>query len=211
MRRTLVALVCVFLASASFGSATSLAAAPGNASAPRLPHSAADWATFTPYEQTAALSWEKAEVQGLIATGQLKPDRIEVGSATTGTPDQAAGVAPLTTTAYGRCTLLRYNMPGGWFEAADGATYSSANVSWIDSGDSGRQDLLSKNWQPVSYFGSYLTNANVVHAGVPGDWTWAWEHPTYELQTYHTAYDLINGQRSYYLGPNAYCETWMSW
>lgn len=211
MRRTLAALVGVFLVSASFASATSLAAAPGNASAPRLPHSAADWATFTPYEQTAAVSWEKAEVQRLIGAGQLKPDRIETGIVTGQTPSQAAGVAALTKTAYGACTLTRYPAGAGWLETASGSTYSSANVSWIDSGHSGQEDLLSKNWQPLAYFSLYWTNANVVHAGYPGDWTWAWDHPVYKLQTYHTAYDLFFGRPTYYLGPNAYCETWMSW
>lgn len=210
MRRNGAVSVLLCLALLPLGATAAHAASPIDGSPPRLPQSAADWATFTAQQKDAALAWEQAQYWRLLAAGELTPDMIATGTATGAA--SLAGSPLASVTAYGTCEIVRLPAAGGWFTRADGQTFASATVYWIDTGGSGVQDRFSKNYIIIQRFESpYNGSGSWAEGNALPDWTWIWEHPTYTVETFHTAWDYLNGYPHYYLGPNAYCTTTMHW
>jgi hypothetical protein len=194
MNRAIAVFASLLLVVATAGTA-------GASGQPRLPKSAADWASFSGAEQATALQYEFDILRASLRNGTA--DIHEIGRTGSGTLAQANGPSILTATYDYNCPIQWVDQVGGaWFRGG-GWTDVSQNVYYITASRSGlkgqflRDGVLSGNWYQEVYNGSHAENWSGY------SWRWSFESIHWVNKGWHTI-RLTNGG-SYLLGPDAYC------
>lgn len=204
VRKVLIFASVVALAITSFAG-TATAASP-NA---RLPKSAADWATFTPAEKTAAYAWVNTHETKPISTRTISAQSVFTPSRT-----PALGVQPMATglVGGGECGWSISNYSTGSRVAAWSQVHTNQVVYWLDTGMSGqdtsnppqayRDQLWRNGAQSYQTWGARAgAGANYVYASTSYDWKWFYENVHYTFQ----AWDSIKTSSSVFYWHNAYC------
>jgi hypothetical protein len=161
--------------------------------APRIPTTAAEWATFTPRERDAALTYEWQQFQILLASGNAHPVSVVQSG------QQSA--SPLVSATYS-CEVQWIDLPQGSYVRGGGWTDTSATVYYQYAsrqslpGQFLRDGTLKANWWAETL------NSSHAESWTGYDFKWAFEHPRYVVKGWHGA-ELSNG--TWILGPNQYC------
>jgi hypothetical protein len=174
-----------------------------SARTPRMPISAADWATFTPSERTAAVAYAAVLSERALARGQ-----VEHHSVTATVTQSLSSPAPTIST----CGLQWDNYPWGtyiyaWGEA--GFYYPTVHATYIAAGKQSKPGRLLRDGNQVQTFWQewwnpdYHNNAyTVVNPQSPSDFKWPFEHPNYTGRSYNT----VRAGTTYWVGPDAVCS-----
>jgi hypothetical protein len=193
MRRTGTIVVLAILASALLSTGTMSAA-----TSPRIPHNAAEWATFTPAQRQAALAYEKARFEAVLAAGKTE-FKVALGN------DLASGFS-ITATGSASCGFQFYTSGPSRYVSGGGSTSASELMDLIYASKSTKQGqflrggVLKDNW-----YHSITDSAYVEGWTDYWDHSWTWEHPTYKSNGWHGA---LNGS-TWVVGPEQPCSyTW---
>jgi len=194
MRRIIILLVLAVLSAVpSAGAAAE--------SKPRMPRSAADWATFSDMERTAAIDyvWRKLQYQFQSGTAVV----TTVGRSDTGSIVEAAGPSAAMTTIDYNCPIQWIDLPEGTWTRGGGWTDSSSSLYYIAASRSGLQGQLLRdgalvgNWYEEAYNTSHSENWSGYN------WKWWFEHFNFVNRGWHSARATSGG--TWLLGPDQYC------
>jgi len=187
--------------------AASLGATP---SAPRLPSSAADWATFSPQERAAALDYESSLFEAALAAGTLKwtsgSARPTVGGVTAESTSKLAATSASTLLSVdARCGL-------SWTFVGSGTwTYGWAYVDTdfpaylIYAGKPPSSNQFIRSGTVLQYFYKYSQGAgsSYEYAQSNSNFKWAFENINYRTKSWMGVQRYQGG--AWQLGPDAYC------
>lgn len=169
---------------------------------PRLPTSAADWATFSSTQQAAALDYVWNEFQSQLKAGTAVVNTV--GRTETGTLSQDSGPASVTVSVSYNCPIQWTDLPEGTWTRGGGWTDTSSNVYYIAASRVGlkgqflRDGALQGNWYNEIYGG-----ASHAESWSGYNWKWFYEHFNFTNKGWHGARLTSGG--TWLLGPDRYC------
>jgi hypothetical protein len=173
------------------------------ASHPRLPTSAADWASFSKAEREAALGYEWGILQRSLHDGTAdvhQLDRTDSGSLV-----QRDGLAALTITYDYNCPIQWVDQIGGaWFRGG-GWTDASNQVYYIAASRVGKQGVFLRDGVTVGNWYNEKYNDPSAHAESWSGYSWRWSFESIHWvnKGWHGIRPTSGG--SWLLGPDASC------
>lgn len=169
---------------------------------PRLPTSAADWATFSSQEQASALVYEKSLYDSAAAAGTLS---WTSASATDGTA--GAMSAESITSVAAQCGLSwTFVGSGTWtYGWAYVDTSFAAYQIYAGHPPASTDDQFIRAGTVLQYFYAYSVGAgsSYEYAQSDSNFKWFFENINYRIKSWMGAQQYQNG--AWQLGPNAYC------
>lgn len=178
-----------------------VASFPLNTSAgtPRLvPRDAADWATFTPAEQTSALAYQQQLLEKGLRLGTVET-LVVLGQAAA-VPGKAS---PMSLSITYTCGFIVHTVAGGRWVGGGGYVDTNDYVYYLYASRSGKQGQLFRDGQLNKNWYQEMHNATHAEAWSDQDFSWSWEHPTYVVKGWFGVEEVIHDV--YQLGPDQYC------
>jgi len=167
---------------------------------PRLPSSAADWATFTPTEQATALAYEKSLYDAAGANGTLTWTSATGSTAGTMSSDSITSVDA-------QCGLSWTNVGSGTWTYGWAYVDTSFAAYQIYAGHppASTDDQFIRAGTVLQYFFAYSTGggSSYEYAQSDSNFKWFYENINYRIKSWMGAQQYQNG--AWQLGPNAYC------
>lgn len=160
----------------------------------RVPKSAADWATFTDAERTAAYAWVWAEYERLEAAGKLKNTVISSSAS-------CQGDFTILVTGSVNCGFIVNNQAWGTYTTGWASVSSSESVFLLSTGTS--PTLMDKLWRGSTLFSEFGAGGGGTYAYAQSaqDFKWSWESVTYQVQSWGSIEITYNN----YLFRDRYC------
>lgn len=171
------------------------------ASAPRLPTSAADWATFSATERAEAMAYVRHQLDDALAAGVV-PNQVSSGLADASMASLEY-VATISVTYL--CQIQWIDVGSGMWVRGGGWTDASYPIYTIYAGRQGLKGQFLRDGQLLANWWQQAWN-NVSHAE---SWTgynfkFFFEHPSYFVKGWHGAQQTSGG--TWLLGPDRYCS-----
>ncbi len=166
----------------------------------RMPTSAADWATFTPAQKDATMTWIWAQEARMVANGTWK------WTEATGADASSAGTsAPATATTVSgsvNCGIKTNQQAIGTYATGWASTSASASVYYLTTGLDGIQNNFWHNNTNFSHGWAAGAPGTYVYAESYQDFKFAWDNVTWQVQSWgsvETSYRI-------YLFKNRFCQ-----
>ena len=162
----------------------------------RIPRNAADWATFTSAERSAAIAYEWQIHLAQVAQGAVQTTSVRATV-------RAGAISP-NVTATGTCKLQWINQAEGTWTRAGGWTDASEIVAYIYAGRTAGSHYIKliRDGTTIKTTFNERTNDDWAEAWTGYDWKWWFEHPHYVGRSYHGA---RVGSSTWILGPDKQC------
>jgi hypothetical protein len=181
----------------------SVAASPVAAASPtvRIPKSAADWATFTQGEKTAAYNWVWAQEAQMKAAGTWQWSEAGGAPASSGTVSSTVG--GVTVTGGTECGIKLNKKPWGTYATAWSSAWTSSAVYYIMTGQP--PTYINKSYHNGKVFSSDWEdghpNDTFAYGESDQDFAWTWDTPTWKVQSWGWA----KKTSTVYLFTHLYC------
>lgn len=175
-----------------------------NQRAPRLPSSAADWATFTAQERSAALAYENGRYEAALAAGTLK---WTTGSASPVTMTADGMAIEAVTSVDARCGLSWTFVGSGTWTYGWAYVDTSFPAYHIYAGEPpvASMNQFIRSGTILDYFYDYSVGAgsSYEYAQSDSNFKWFFENINYRTKAWMGVQRYQGG--AWQLGPDAYC------